>query len=536
MRCCRARNVIGILAALGLAWGLAGAATPVTTPAAAPQVTVASDTLPVQRRVLPNGLRVLLYPVHRAPVVNCRLFYVTGSVHEQAGASGLAHLLEHMLFKGTQKVGVKDAALDAKFVATIDSLQVLAAAEKERLAGVQAASGAALASADSAALRGLLAQSDSVLTLQRANMVDNELWESYQRNGGTDLNAFTTDQMTAYFVTLPREKMELFFWLESDRMQNAVLREFYPERDVVREERRMRYDDSPTGRYSESLEAVFWEAHPYRIPTIGWAEDIVRLSRAQAEEHYRRYYKPNNAILVLSGDFRVSQVDSLVQAYFAPIPRGESFPADHYPEPEQVGAKRFVQYKDDAKPRLDLMFHTPGVGHADLYALDIVEGVLNGRSGRLYRSLVLQQGLVNGVDAGNYARKDASSFEFHLQLKPEVPVDSVETALWRDLRALQAAPIDARELQKVKNQMRASTWRSLRDPAYVATQLAFYEMYGDWKIITSWADRVDRVTAEQVQAVAGKLFRYDRSTTGVILPAALSPDATAKTLSKSGAK
>ena len=204
----------------------------------------AGVNLPVHKEVLDNGLTVLLHPNKQAPTVSCRLFYVTGSVHEVPGKSGLAHILEHELFKGTNKVGVTDSVADAKFMASEDSLQALIRPAK--LAG------------DTATVKKLTAEHDSLLNEQRKLFVKDELWGAYQSVGGTGLNAFTTDLMTAYIVTLPKDKIELFMWLEADRMQNAVLREFYSERDVVREERRMRYDDKPTGRFFETMNSLIY--------------------------------------------------------------------------------------------------------------------------------------------------------------------------------------------------------------------------------------------------------------------------------------
>lgn len=220
---------------------------------------------PIHREVLDNGLTVLLYPNHQAPTVSCRLFYVTGSVNEVPGKSGLAHLLEHELFKGTRTVGVTDFAKDSVLMAKEDSVMRLA---RE-----------ALLEKDSAKAKKFRAEYDSLVEIQRQFLVKEELWSAYQQAGGTGLNAFTTDLMTAYIVTLPKNRIELFLYLEADRMQNAILREFYSERDVVREERRMRYDDRPTGRYFETLNGMEFEAFPYRIPTIGWPSDIMNLTR-----------------------------------------------------------------------------------------------------------------------------------------------------------------------------------------------------------------------------------------------------------------
>jgi len=462
-----------------------------------------SIDLKVQRFVLDNGLTVLLHENAQSPTVACRLFYATGSVHEKQGSTGLAHMLEHMLFKGTAKVGITDSVADKRFMAQEDSLQALM-----RTAALQS---------DSMKVLQYKAKHDSILNEHRKIFVKDELWEAYLKAGGTDLNAYTTDLVTAYHVTLPRDKVELFLWLESDRMQHAVLREFYPERDVVREERRMRYDDSPTGRYSESLDALFYEAFPYRNPTIGYPSDIAQLTREKAEAHYKNYYKPNNAVLVLAGDIQVDSLMPLIRKYFASIPRGAEFEPVSTQEPEQAGEKRLIVRRNDAKPRVDIRFLTPGVPNDDLFALDIVESVLRGRSGRLNRRLVEQEQVAVSADAGNAVNKYYSSFELEAILKEGQSPEKAEALLWQELERLKVEPVSERELTRVRNQLFASKANDLSDMAQVASMLGYDEIYGDYTLVNRWADEVAKVTPAQVQAVARKYFQHKLSTTGYLI-------------------
>ena len=458
--------------------------------------------LPVHKEVLDNGLTVLLHPNKQAPTVSCRLFYVTGSVHEVPGKSGLAHILEHELFKGTKKVGVTDSIADVAFMAREDSLQALIRPAK--LAG------------DTATVKKLTAEHDSLLNEQRKLFVKDELWNAYQSAGGTGLNAFTTDLMTAYIVTLPKDKIELFMWLESDRMQNAVLREFYSERDVVREERRMRYDDKPTGRFFETMNSLIYEAFPYRVPTIGWPSDIMNLTREMADEHYRKYYKPRNAILVLAGDLDTTSTMEMVKKYFGNIPAGEAFPPITVRDPEQVGEKRFTQVRPDAPNIYSLVFKTAEVGDSSLYALDIAEGVLNGRSGRLYKRLVEEEKLAVSVKAGNSPNKYVSEFSVMVSLRLDADAAKAEKIVWEELERLKTEPVSEREFQKVKNHAYAGLVRSFTDMENVATMLAWYEMYGDYHIFLNWADALEKVTPAQVQEVAKATFVRDRSVAGFL--------------------
>jgi len=466
-------------------------------------ISYAEVNLAVHKEVLPNGLTVLLHPNKQAPTVSCRLFYVTGSVHEVPGKSGLAHILEHELFKGTHKVGIQDSVADARFMAVQDSLQALIRPAK--LAG------------DTATVKKLTAEHDSVVNEHRKIFVKDELWGAYQAAGGTGLNAFTTDLMTAYIVTLPKNKIELFMWLESDRMQNAVLREFYSERDVVREERRMRYDDKPTGRFYETLNSLIYEAFPYRVPTIGWPSDIANLTREMADEHYRKYYKPRNAILVLAGDLDTTATMQMVKKYFGPIPAGEAFPPLTVRDPEQVGEKRFTQVRPDAPNLYTLVFKTPEVGDPEIYALDIAEGVLNGRSGRLYKRLVEQEKLAVGVSAGNSPNKYVSEFSVRVNMRPDADPAKVEKIVWEELEKLKNEPVSEREFQKVKNHAYAGLVRSFTDMENVATMLAWYEMYGDYHIFLNWAGELEKVSAAQVQEAAKRTFLREKSVAGFLL-------------------
>ncbi|MCF0222736.1 MAG: insulinase family protein [Fibrobacter sp.] len=463
----------------------------------------AQVNLPVHKEVLDNGLTVLLHPNAQAPTVSCRLFYVTGSVHEVPGKSGLAHILEHELFKGTKKVGIADSVLDRKFMAMQDSLQELI-----RKAGL---------AKDSANLKKYKAEHDSVLNEHRKIFVKDELWGAYQAAGGTGLNAFTTDLMTAYIVTLPKNKIELFMWLEADRMQNAVLREFYSERDVVREERRMRYDDKPTGRFYESLNSMIYEAFPYRVPTIGWPSDIANLTREMAEEHYRKYYKPRNAILVLAGDLEIESTMKLIKKYFADIPAGETFAPLTVRDPEQAGEKRLEVKHPDAPNLYTLVFKTPEVGDSTLYALDIAEGVLNGRTGRLYKRLVEEEKLAVSVGASNSPNKYVSEFSVSVNMQPTADVEKVEKIVWEELEKLKSEEVSTREFQKVKNRAYASLIRSLTDMENVASMLAWYEMFGDYKIFLEWADHLNKVSAADVKNVAQNTFVKNKAVTGILL-------------------
>lgn len=453
--------------------------------------------------VLGNGLKVIVVEDHKAPLTACRLYYKVGSIYEQIGSTGLSHMLEHMMFKGTETIGVKDPEKDRACQNQIDSLY-------HRVF-------AAMASGDSLRVDSLKAQARKLMDEQRKNLIDNELWETYLQAGGTQLNAYTADFLTAFIVTLPSNKVELFFWLEADRMKNPVFREFYTERDVVKEERRMRYEDSPYGRYLEELAGMFYEAHPYRLPTIGYMSDLDYLKREDAMNHFKRFYVPNNAILVLVGDIRLPEARRLSEKYFGPVPAGkEPIPDIHTMEPGSVGEKRLTMEKAVA-PRVDLWFATPGIGDDRLYALDVLEGILNGKSGRLYKRLVEAERLCVSISAGNDMNKYISQFSISAVPKTSIAPDTVEKIIWQEIEKIKREPVTPRELEKVKNAASKNQVDGLRSPEHLADELAFLEVCGGWRRINEYLDKVEAVTPEMIRRAAGSFLIRRGLTAGNVI-------------------
>ncbi len=457
----------------------------------------------VEEHTLSNGLKILLYHDSYSPTVACRLFYKTGSVNEYPGVSGVSHMFEHMMFKGTKKICVRDWDKDSVLLDSLEKLFIKYKMLKD-------------SSSDSVLIENAFKKFKEVESEEKKLIVKGELWKIYTQNGGMHFNAFTTDILTAYFTTLPKNKLELFFWLESDRLKNAVLREFYSERMVVAEERRLRYENSPTGRYFETLNAMFYEAHPYRNPTIGWMSDIDNFTKKLLREKFKTYYQPNNLILVLAGDFDTKNVLRLAKEYFGRIPRGAPVPEVTIKEPVQVGEKRFTVIKK-ASPRIDMFFHTPGLGDRDLYALDIIEGVLSGRNGRLYKRLVKKMDLCTDVGAGNGVQKYTSYFHIQAELKDKTDPHVVENVLLSELEKLKNKPLSDYELERVKNSVVSRTVNRFRSTEGIATQLGFWEVMSTWKYINIFPREVEKVTKESVMSVAKKYFTQSNRTVGVLM-------------------
>ncbi|MFP4521394.1 MAG: M16 family metallopeptidase [Fibrobacterota bacterium] len=456
----------------------------------------------IVEKKLDNGLKILMYEEHSSPQVICRLTYKAGSVNEYAGISGISHMLEHMMFKGTKDIGTKNAEADSAIIKKIDNFwEKLRQAEKEQ---------------DSASKEKYRGEIEALLKKQQEISIPEELWQIYMNNGGgAELNAFTSDLLTNYIVTLPSEKLELFMWLESDRMANAVFREFYPEKNVVAEERRMRYESSPKGRYFESLFGIFYEAHPKRIPTIGYASDIENYTREMVKRHYDKYYVPANALMVIAGDIDTAEVMRLAKKYFGGIPGGSSAPEITTKEPVQVGQKRFLQEKE-VSPQIDILFHTPGYPNKDLYAVDVLETVLSGLSGRLHKELVIEKGIAGSAGAMNYLDKYESTFRISVSLKRDSAYAEAEEAVFSIIKDIQRNGISSEELEKAKNRVLMNSVSELRDLKQLANEMAFWEVYGDWRYINEFPKGVSAVKKEEVKETAKKYLTFNNSTVGWI--------------------
>jgi predicted Zn-dependent peptidase len=460
--------------------------------------------LPVYYSTLQNGLRMIVVPDTNVAVVSCRLYYFVGSMYESAGYTGLSHMYEHMMFKGTKKLGTTNYAAEVPIMAAIDSLDRLRY-QREQTTGPDSV------------VKSLEKQQAALLDRQRKYIKKDEIWELYQNNGATHLNAWTADDMTAYIVTLPKNKLELFCWIEADRMRNPVLREFTSERDVVMEERRMRYDNRPLGRYWERLNALFYVADPYRNPTIGWASDIRAFTRAKLEQHINRYYTPDNAVIVLVGNVDSLAAKKQIERYFGAIPRSPR-PKEEVVtrEPPPIGETRFTM-RDDAAPRIDMLFHIPGHPDPVLYKMDIIEGIFSGRSGRLYQRLVDKEGLCTNAGASSERRLNDGCFSISADLKNDVDPAKVEKIIREELAKAAATPPTAAEMRRIANEIRMSFVSNLKSLEGLSDRLAWFERLGNWKNMLDYPDRIAAVKPEEIPAAVKQYLDPAHMTIGIVL-------------------
>ncbi|MEW5924393.1 MAG: pitrilysin family protein, partial [Candidatus Zixiibacteriota bacterium] len=282
-------------------------------------IPAAAQNIDAREFWLDNGMQVLMVERHETPTIMGAIAARVGSANETTGITGISHLFEHMMFKGTETIGTKDIKRDREIMAKLDSLRALMR-DEERIMREQLRRGEIADMLDPEAktprYRELDAVFDSLILEQRQLIIKDQLDELYSKNGGYFLNAFTSDDMTAYFVRLPKNKIELFMWLESDRFRKPVFREFYSERDVVREERRLGVESTPTGLIEEDFRAMFWKSSSYHWDVIGWASDLGSITRDQANAYYDTYYAPNNLTMILVGDLNPDEMIKMVKKYF----------------------------------------------------------------------------------------------------------------------------------------------------------------------------------------------------------------------------
>jgi len=409
----------------------------------------------VTEKVLPNGLKVLLKEEHKAPVVTFQVWYRVGSRNERLGKTGMSHLLEHMMFKGTKKYGPKTFS------------------------------------------------------------------QTVQRNGGND-NAFTSQNYTAYFENFAADRIGIALDLESDRMQNLLIepREYLSEREVVKEERRMRYEDDPVNTMVEQLMSVAFSAHPYQWPVIGWMADINNITRDDLYSHYKAYYSPNNATIVIVGDFDTNKVFALIEKAFGGMPRGADIPVVAAVEPKHTGERRVIVKKQAELPAVFAGYIAPTLKHPDSYALDVLQGILSsGKSSRLYRSLVYEKqiALYAGGDYDNIST-DPNLFYLYAGVMPGKTPEEVEKALYAEVDRFKTEPVTDEELQKAKNQTEAGFIMGQDSIFSQAMQLGQFETVASWRLLEKYLDNIRAVTKEDVMRVAKEYFIEDNRTVGTLVP------------------
>ena len=474
--------------------------------------------VPVESFELSNGMLFLAVQRPELTTVSAGWVAHVGSANERPGITGISHFFEHMMFKGSHTIGTSNIERDLQIIEEQERLQErIRALYRDQRARYRLGELEDPFSDDNRTpdLIELQKKFDALVEEQRELMVKDEFDRIYTEAGATGMNAFTSHDVTVYFITVPANKLELWFWMESERLLNPVFREFYSERDVVHEERRLRTESTPTGEFDELFEAMFWQSHPYSWPVVGWPSDLSVYTLQQAKTYFDTYYAPNNLTAVLVGNFDLDEAKAFAERYFGRLKRGEHEPPDVVTlEMEQKAEKR-MRAECDCQRQIRIRYHTVPFRHRDSYALDVLAGLLNGRTGRLYKALVLGEQIASDASASQDSRKWAGAFEFQAETKGEATPEMIEQAIYAEIRRIQEEPIPEEELQKVKNQVTASAYRRLASGFFLLVQLLVYDAMGDYSYLNEWAEKTLAVNENDVKRVAREYFSPENRTVGL---------------------
>ncbi len=446
---------------------------------------------------LNNGMHFIVLERREAPVVSFHAYVDAGAVNDPSGKTGLAHMFEHMIGKGTMRVGTKNWELEKQALEAVEETYDLL--EQERRKGDRA---------DPERLESLQEALNTAIEAANSYVVQNEFPRVIEQNGGVGFNAGTRLDSTHYFYSLPANRIELWFLLQSEWFRRPVYREFYTERDVVREERRMRIESSPQGMLQEAFMGAAFIAHPYKT-VVGWASDIEHLRATDAAEFHETYYVPNNITIGIVGDVNPQHVQQLAEKYYGRIPEGQYPPLVITEEPEQYGERR-VKVQSPSQPILLIGYRRPDQNHPDDPVFDVIGSILaSGRTGIMYREMVRdsQIALAAGTSATFPGAKYPNLFMLYAVPNMGRTVEENEQAIYGIIERLKKEKVDAETLDRVKTKVRASVIRQLDSNSGLAGQLTFYHVnYGDWRMLFKAIDIIGDVTADDVQRVVSKYF------------------------------
>ena len=448
----------------------------------------------VVEHTLKNGMKVLMLRRSQAPILSLNITYKVGSVNEHAGITGIAHLYEHMAFKGTPTLGTSDYAQERPLLLEIEQRRADFADE--------AAKGEA---ANSARVQTLTQEIQRLEMAAQKWVRTNELGELYERQGAVGFNASTGRDVTSYTVSLPANRLPIWMAIEADRMARPVMREFYKEREVVLEERHRSVETHPAGKLAEAFYSAAFSAHPYGYPTLGWASDVGHLSATQTADFFRRYYAPNQAILTLVGDLDPEAILPQLDAAFGAIAPGPPPLGVATVEPPQRGERR-IEVEGDAHPQIMIGYHKPGISHPDDAVFDVIDALLSdGRSSRLHKRLVEEQKIAVAVGTGVGSPGAQYPNLFTIAATPKAPhtPQEVEAAIYAEIEHLKSEPVPLSEIEKVLTRMDADLLRSLRSNSRIAGMLGYFEaIAGSWRYVLTNRDAMAQVTPAAILRVA----------------------------------
>jgi predicted Zn-dependent peptidase len=474
-------------------------------------VAAAQDVASFEKRTtvktLPNGLTVVILERSEAPVFSFFTHVDAGSVQDPMGKTGLAHMFEHMAFKGTDKIGTTDYLAEKVALAKVEVAYANYIAERDKRIR-----------RDETKLKELEKLWKDAVAEAQKYVKPNEFGEIVEREGGEGMNANTSDDETSYFYSFPSNRLELWAYLESERFLHPVMREFYKERDVVIEERRMRTDSNPIGRLFEQFINASFQAHPYHRPTVGWMSDLNSFSATDAQKFFDEYYIPSNMVIAVVGDVKASETIALIEEYFGRLPTKPVPDERTTIEPPQNSERRVV-LRQSAQPFYIEGYHRPDYHSPDDAVYDAISDLMsNGRTSRLYRALVRDKKIAAG--AAGFSGLPGNKYP-HLFCFGAVPVpghtpQELADAIHAEIDRIKKEDITDEELKMIKTRAKADLLRGLADNQGLAQELAIYQSrHGDWRELFRSVDRIDKVTKADVRRVANQTFTENNRTVGI---------------------
>ena len=462
----------------------------------------------VVKAKLKNGLTVLMLERHISPTVALYIRHLVGAVDETKGESGAAHLLEHMMFKGTTTIGTKNYPAEKILLANIEQTGVALDKEKRKAQ-----------KADPVTIQNLTSQLKKLQIQHKQYIIANEIDRLYTENGGLDMNASTGQDVTTYNVSLPANKIELWARIETDRLLNPVFREFYTERDVVMEERRQRVEADPDGKLYEQFLNSAYKVHPYGRPILGWTQDIVNLSPDAVKKIFAEYRAPESIVIAVVGDINPPKTLKLIEKYFARIPANNKKKNVVPAEPPQTDERK-VEVLFDANPMMIIGYHKPTAPAYDDYVFDVLETILTkGRTSRMYNLLVTEMQIAESVSASNGIPGTRYPNLFTISAKPRHPYTNaeLEVIILKEIEKLKTEPVSDAELTKAKNQLKMEYIQSLDSNTELASTLSYYEvLLGDFRYFSNYLTTIEKVTGADIQRAA-QLYLNSKNRTIAVL-------------------
>lgn len=471
----------------------------------------AQDLASFEKRItvkkLPNGLTAIVMERPEAPVVSFYTHVDAGAAQEVAGITGLAHMFEHMAFKGTDKIGTTNYTAEKAALAKVEQAYAAYQHENEKDFGRNPQKAASLEKAWKDAI-------------EAANkyVVPEQFGEIVESQGGVNLNAFTDWDETGYTYAFPENRLELWAYLESERFLHPVMREFYKERDVVYEERRLRTDSAPLGRLLEQFQGAAYLAHPYGRPVLGWPSDLRAFSATDAINFFHKYYVPSNMVVTVVGDVKAATAMPMIEKYFGRLPTAPVPEPLRTKEPLQISMRQVI-LREQSQPYYVEGYHRPDARDPDDPVYDVLSDLLSkGRTSRLYRSLVRDKQIAIAAEGGTYPGMKYPSLFYYFAVPAEGhTAHDMASPIHDEIEKLKIQDVSDEELQSVKTRAKADLIRSLANNDGLALQLGQTQArYGDWREIFRDLDRIEKVTKADIRRVANKTFIEDNRTVAEI--------------------